>query len=419
MKKRTFIVLTFLLLLANAGIWLLMRPEFRAYLDPAFWRNLAQVGEVMRITHAYYADGDSVSFDDLRREALRDMVGTLDPFSRYLSEDEYADFQLEGQQQYVGVGVQVQDFDGVVTIMRVFPGSPAAEAGLQPGDAIVTVNDQSTEGETLNEVVSRIKGEQGTTVNLGIQRPSIETPLQLTVAREVVDLPTIDKAQVSEDGVGYIRINEFGTRTGEEFAQALQKLEGEGMQALILDLRDNPGGYLVTAVDVAGEFLEAGQLVTYTRGRGKGTNYEYYSTTPERAGHYPLAILINEASASAAEIVSGALQDWGRATVIGATSVGKGSVQSVIPLSDAQGVKLTTAKYYLPHGATIHEKGVAPDIAVPMDMETRRKLYLQEHRLPGMSREAFTEAHGFEPVQDAQLQRALEWVREQLNAAGL
>lgn len=406
-RKHIFTVLIVLLLLLNVGLWMGLVPRGQALFSWSYWRSLSRIGEVMRVVNTNYADEQRADYDQLRRDALKQMVGSLDRYSTYMTREDFERFEMDTNQQYVGIGVQVERMDSRVTIVRVFPGSPAEEAGMEAGDQIVAVGGEDTDQAGLEEVVTLLKGAPGTVQDVSLYRPLAGERFTVEVERRAVDLPSVTDVSLREDGIGSIQITQFGNRTGEEFREALERLEGQGMRGLILDLRGNPGGLLPAAVDVAGEFLEEGRLVTYTEGRMMGPHHELRSETPAREKQYPLAVLINRHSASASEIVAGALQDWGRAVIVGEPSVGKGSVQSIIEVSGGEAVKLTTARYFLPNGRTIAEVGVRPDVYVPMDSRVREKLFLQRSHLREMGEDAFRQEYGYTPLQDPQEEAAV------------
>ena len=288
--------------------------------------------------------------------------GLGDVYTTYYTEEEYKELQQTTSGTYYGIGVQVtQDPEsGYVKVTRVFKGSPAQEAGMRSGDIVTKVEDLDTSGTDLNVVVARIKGEEGDTVTLEIAREGESEPLVLEVERREVDMDTVEYRML-DDGVGYIELTEFDEVSYEQFMDAVDDLKGKGMTSLIVDIRDNPGGLLTTVVDLLDEFLPEGNIISIEYKDGRK---ETYDSDKDRSIDLPLAVLVNENSASASEIFAGALKDYGAGKIIGTQTFGKGIVQNIIPLSDGTAVKVTVARYYTPSGICIHGEGIAPDLKV-------------------------------------------------------
>jgi carboxyl-terminal processing protease len=335
---------------------------YRAWLAEPLASDPARAfDEVLRQVQANYVS--EVSQDDLMVSALRGMLDDLDDHSLFLDRRDFQDLQADTSGEFGGIGIELGLTDGYFTVIAPMDDTPAARAGLRAGDRIVAVDGASLKGEKLIDVVQRLRGAPGTEVALDIRRDG--TPTTVTVERAVIALASVD-ARLLEPGFGYVRISQFQSGTAAAFEEALADLErssGEnGLHGVILDLRDNPGGVLQASVAVADALLERGMIV-YTEGRLPSSRHTYRASAGDVLDAAPVVVLMNRGSASAAEIVAGALQDHGRATVMGSTSYGKGSVQSVMPVSGEQAIKLTTAYYFTPSGRSIHEAGIDPDVA--------------------------------------------------------
>ena len=296
--------------------------------------------------------------------AIRGMMSTLDPHSTFLSPEDFKELEVETSGIFSGIGIEITLKDGILTVVSPIEGTPADKAGLLPGDKILQIEEKSTKNMALNEAVRLIRGQKGTKVNLTILHEGSKEPTKYSIVREVIPIKSV-KSKMLEEGYGYVRISTFQEKTDEDLQSQLNKMEGNkgGIKGLILDLRNDPGGLLNEAVKVADEFLESG-LIVYTQGRIKEQNLKFYAHPNKFKHNYPLVVLVNEGSASASEIVAGALQDQKRAILLGTQTFGKGSVQTIIPLDDGAGIKLTTARYYTPNGRSIQAKGITPDILI-------------------------------------------------------
>ena len=380
------------------------------------YRHLRLFAQVLTRVSEDYVDGDKVSYKDLIYSALRGMLSSLDPHSEFMEPRKYQELKSDTEGKFGGVGIQIGLRDGILTVIAPIEDTPAFRAGVISGDQIIKIGDEDTEGFTPDDAVKRLRGKPGTEVSFTVHRPGTGEDLVITVTREeiavksVKDLKGGTKFALGKDGIGYVRIIQFGEHTSDELDRALEKLSNAGMKGLILDLRDNPGGLLDQAAKVCGKFLPPGTLVVSTEGRDPKERREFH--VPRLGHHYetPMVLLVNGGSASAAEIVSGCLQDLKRAVLVGERTFGKGSVQSIIPLQDGAALRLTTAKYYTPSHRVIHEKGITPDIIVPLTPEEISALMLK--RTPGAVETLPPERRrAVEAVRDLQLERARDLLR--------
>jgi carboxyl-terminal processing protease len=317
---------------------------------------------------------------DLIYGALRGMLSALDPHSQFMDPDTYNELKVDTEGKFGGLGIEITIQDGLLTIITPIEDSPAWKAGLKANDRIVKINNELTRDISLTDAVKKMRGKVGDPVSITVLRESEKKLIEFKLVRDIIKIQAIKNVKILEDGIGYVRIVEFRENTASELTNAVDKLKKTGMSGFILDLRNNPGGLLDTAVEVAEHFVEKGKLIVYTKGRKQTQNMEFMSTDARPVLDIPMVILINEGSASGSEIVAGALQDLKRAIIVGTKSFGKGSVQTIIPLSDGSALRLTTSKYYTPLGHVIHGKGVIPDIVVednaiiaPIDASDKKK----------------------------------------------
>jgi carboxyl-terminal processing protease len=330
------------------------------------WADARTLAEVLeRVKHDYV---NPVDDHQLLQAAIRGMVSSLDPYSAYLDGDEYDEVKISSSGQYSGVGIEVSMEDEEVVVVSPFEGSPAAQAGIRSGDIIATIDGVPVNTSSLADTIGRMRGKEGTSVKIGVLRQGSPEPLQFTLKRSRVELRSV-KAELLEPGMGYVRISQFSETTGDDLDAALKDLRkrnGSVLKGLVLDLRNNPGGVLEAAVSVSDTFLDSGVIVT-AKGRTPESKFEMDATPGDALNGAPIVVLVNGGSASAAEIVAGALKDNHRAKLMGRTTFGKGSVQTVIPLPGDRAVKLTTSLYYTPSGISINHRGIAPDIELPRD----------------------------------------------------
>ena len=334
--------------------------------------DLRTFAEVMdRIKAAYV---EPVSDKTLLENAIKGMLSNLDPHSAYLEPEAFAELQESTSGEFGGLGIEVGMEDGFVKVVSPIDDTPASKAGIQPGDLIVKIDGQPTKGLSMMEAVDKMRGKAGSKIELTLVRDG-GRPFDLTLTRAVIKVRSV-KSQMLEDGYGYLRISQFQVNTGEEVGKALTKLRQDNgnkkLRGLVMDLRNNPGGVLQAAVEVTDHFLKSG-LIVYTEGRLANSELRFNADPADASEGVPLVVLINGGSASASEIVAGALQDHKRAVLMGTDSFGKGSVQTVLPLNNDRALKLTTALYFTPNGRSIQAQGIVPDIEVARAKLTREQ----------------------------------------------
>jgi carboxyl-terminal processing protease len=344
--------------------------------------DLALIGGVIQLVqHDYVHPVDSATLTD---DALKGMLNRLDPHSDYMNEQEFRETQADIAGKFGGLGIQISSQNGVPKVIAPIDGTPADKAGMQPGDLIVAINGQSTQGMGLTKIVRLLRGDPGTKVTISVLRGN-KKPFDVTITRSIIQVASV-KSKLLANNVGYARITEFGEDTATDFKKAVDSLKQQsgGLKGFVLDLRNDPGGLLNAAVAIGGDFLGSGTVVSI-RGRNPDDDHVYKSSSAELLSNVPVVVLINGASASASEIVAGALQDRKRATIMGTQSFGKGSVQTVIPLNGHGALRLTTALYYTPSGRSIQGQGISPNVVVevPKDQQVEGGLLLRESQLQG------------------------------------
>jgi carboxyl-terminal processing protease len=414
MKRRLIYGLVMVALALNLAI------GARIYLGSALasdkqdtaYPNLELFANVLEKVRKEYVDGQNLTYHDLVYSSLKGMVGSLDPHSEFMDADDYRQLQNDTEGQFGGLGLVVSMRDSYVTVVAPMEGTPGFRAGILSGDRIIKIDGKSAEKMLLPEAVKLLRGEPGTQVKVTIQRPSSGLVKDFALTRAIIKMDMVKDINgkkefpLGDGKIGYVRITEFGFKAGEELEAALNKLKAEGMKALIIDLRWNPGGLLDEAVEVCGMFLPRSQMVVTTEGRDPNQN-----SVRRAEGHgdelngMPMVVLVNLGSASAAEIVTGCLQDLHRAIILGEKTFGKGSVQSIFPLDNGSALKLTTAKYYTPSHKVIHQHGITPDVEVPMTEEQEAAVLLK--RAPGgLESLSQTNRISVEHFHDVQLERA-------------
>jgi carboxyl-terminal processing protease len=349
-----------LVMMLFAGVLIGKSLEGRSIAAVETYDKLKVFAEVLSQLEKNYVE--PVDTTKLVDGALQGMVNTLDPHSAYMPPDVYREIQVDTKGEFGGLGIQIGMKENRLVVISPIEGTPADRAGVKAGDFISEIDGTTTKNMTLIDAVNKLRGPKGTKVILTLQREGQGKPIRVTLTRETIKIQSV-KSQMLDDHIGYIRLTQFQEQTSADLKQALKQLLAQGAQSLILDLRNNPGGLLTSAVEVSEQFLPKNKLVVSIRGRS-GAAEEYHANGESPVTNLPMIILVNAGSASASEIVSGALQDWGRAVILGTTTFGKGSVQTIIALSDGSGLRLTTAKYYTPKDRSIHGVGIVPDIVV-------------------------------------------------------
>jgi carboxyl-terminal processing protease len=359
----------------------------------ATYEQLRLFTEVLSIVQNQYVD--EVPPKELIYSAIKGTLRGLDPHSSFLDPDSYKEMQVETSGSFGGLGIEITLKDDILTVVAPIEATPAYRAGLHSGDRIVKIDGLVTKDMSLPDAVKRMRGKPGTKVTISIVREGWTEPKDFEITREQIRVHSVRTHDLG-NGVAYIRLRQFQEQTPHDLETALDKFSKNGMKALLLDLRNNPGGLLTAAVEVSEKFIADGNLVVYTEGRVRNQNMRFSAHAKKPLTTIPVVVLVNQGSASASEIVAGALQDWQRAKVVGTQTFGKGSVQTIIPLSDGSGLRLTTAKYFTPKGRSIHGKGITPDVVVEIPKEEQKK-----DRIPG--------ADPLEELKkDIQVQRALE-----------
>jgi carboxyl-terminal processing protease len=410
-------VLLWLLVVALVGVFAGVVMAKRLPFDSDAYEQLKVFTEVLSYVEANYVE--EIDPQKAIQGAIRGMLRTLDPHSSFMPPDVYREMQVETEGRFGGLGIEITIRNDVLTVVSPIEGTPAFRAGVQPGDQIIKVDGESTKDMSLVEAVKKLRGPEGSAVTISLFREGFTEPKDFTLTRAVIQIKSVRWTRMRDD-VGYIKLRSFHKTSTEELEHALQDLEEQRMGGLVLDLRNNPGGLLEQAISVADLFLEGGQLIVYTQGRLASQNMKGFSKNEGTHPNYPMVILINGGSASASEIVAGALKDLSRATVVGTQSFGKGSVQTIIPLSDGSGLRLTTAKYYTPKGTEIHGKGITPDVIVeqPQDDEqaaegeqkSEQKPEQKSEQKPLKSRRQI-DLPGDDLSDDPQLQKAVELLK--------
>jgi len=372
-------------------------------------RTTDYVRDVLQLVNQNYVDEPGSSYDKLAKSALHGMVESLDPHSEFLEAKAYTELEEELSGDFTGIGIQIEKRKGRVLIIAPIAGGPGERAGLQHGDELTGVDGRSFEkGISLDGVIDRLRGKPKSQVAIDVYRAAEAKRFQVTLTRELIKMPSVRGVEVLDGHTGYLQITEFSDHTADEFDHALDQLLKQDIDSLVIDLRNNPGGLLDAAVAVSNPFFKKNEIIVSTRGRKPADTDEYRAEGDGEPLTLPLAVLVNSGTASAAEVVTGALKDTHRAIVVGERTFGKGSVQSIFPLKNGEGVRLTTAKYYTPSGVSIHQKGIDPDVEVVLTAEEDSRLRVQQTRGDIADAAEFKERFGFAPIADKQLETALE-----------
>ena len=411
--KRHFLIRSFGLLvlgsLFSIGFYSLCAADQD---DDSGYNQIAIFAKAVQLIRQDYVDGNKTSYHDLITAALKGMLGSLDPHSQFMDQNDFRDMQEDTRSRFNGLGIEVAIKNGLPTVVTPMEDTPAARAGILSGDQILKINGASTERMDLQDVINHLRGAPGQKISMTLIRPSTKEVKDYSLERAEIRVQSVKGARLLDPEltgsfkIAYVRLIQFNEPTADELSKALDDLQKQGMQALILDLRNNPGGLLSSAVDVCGQILSPSTKVVSTQGRVASQQRDYSTSgLAKDRPHFPMAVLVNEGSASGAEIVCGALKDLHRAIVVGETTFGKGSVQNVMQLPDGSALRFTTAKYYTPSKQVIHGNGVTPNIRVPMSVEQERQLFVARSSSDTIRPE---EDKNFIRVMDPQMLRAID-----------
>ncbi len=342
------------------------REEKKADTKKDLYVQLELFGDALSIIRSDYVD--VVESQKLVYGALKGLLSNLDRYSQFLEPDDFKEIKVETRGEFGGIGIEINIRDGLLTIVRPLKDTPAEKAGVMAGDRIVRIGSETTKGISLNNAVKKLRGKPGTDVDVTIWREKDDKLYSFTITRQIIKIKSVKRAEIIEEKIGYIKLSEFQENTPKDLEKKMEELEQKGMDSLILDLRDNPGGLLNVSVAVAEKFLPGGNLIVSTKSRVKSQNMEFKASHSKPYVGFPLVVMVNRWSASASEIVAGAIQDNKRGPVLGTKTFGKGSVQTVIPLKDGSALRLTTASYFTPSGRSIREQGIMPDVIVEREI---------------------------------------------------
>jgi carboxyl-terminal processing protease len=418
-RKRIILTMILILTVASAGILIGRWTISAVGAEVNGYEELKVFTEAMSLVMKNYVE--EVKPKDLVYNSIKGMLSFLDPHSSFMTPEMYKEMQVDTKGEFGGLGIQIGIKDGMLTVIAPIEDTPAYRAGIKAGDKIIKINNEPTKDMGLHDAVAKMRGAPSTSVKLTILREGWKETKDFTITREIIKIKSV-KSKLLEDGIGYIKLNQFQEQTSSDLSNAIDKLTHEKMNSLILDIRNNPGGLLSSAVDVTSQFLSPGKLVVFIKDR-KGERIEYYSGKTESNYNGPMVVLVNQGSASASEIVAGALKDWNRAVIIGTQTFGKGSVQSVVPLSDGSALRLTTARYYTPKEISIQSTGITPDIVVKPEIKEGEKGHpvvrekdLERHLTNDEIEEKPKEPEEIIPVEieekdDVQLQRAIDLLK--------
>jgi carboxyl-terminal processing protease len=418
-KRRNILLFLFVLLIVSAGFVIGKLTISNVDADTNGYPELKIFTEALNIIKKNYVEETKPK--ELIYGAIKGMLNSLDPHSAFMTPEQYKEMQVDTKGEFGGIGIQIGIKEGILTVIAPIEDTPAYRAGIKAGDKIIKINNEITKDMSLNDAVSKMRGTPGTTVKLTILREGWKETKDFTITREIIKIKSV-KSKIIEDDIGYIRIVQFQEQTATDLSNEISKLSKSKISSLILDLRNNPGGLLNSAVDVASHFIKPDRLIVSVKDR-KGETVEYRSEqTNFNFYDIPMIVLVNQGSASASEIVAGALKDWNRAVIMGTQTFGKGSVQSVIPLGDGSAMRLTTARYYTPKGISIQATGISPDIVVKPEAKDSSKLrpvirekdlekHLKNGEQEGKEEEEETMPVEIDEKDDVQLQKAIDLLK--------
>jgi carboxyl-terminal processing protease len=420
MGKRILVMVVLVFTVASTGILIGRWTLNSVAAEISGYEELRVFSEAFSLVRKSYVEDAKPK--DLVYGAIKGMLSSLDPHSAFMNPEQYKEMQVDTKGEFGGLGIQIGVKDGMLTVIAPIEDTPAYRAGIKAGDKIIKINNEFTKDMGLQDAVSKMRGTPSTSVKITILREGWKETKDFSIVREIIKIKSV-KSKLMEDGIGYIKINQFQEQTASDLLGAIDSLSKQNITSLILDLRNNPGGLLNSAVDVSSEFLPPGKLVVFIKDR-KGEKIEYRSGSNKLNPAITMVVLVNQGSASASEIVAGALKDWNRAVVMGTQTFGKGSVQSVVPLSDGSALRLTTARYYTPKGISIQTTGITPDIIVKPEVKEGEKSRpairekdLERHLKNGIELEDKpAEPEDAIPVEvdekeDIQLQRAIDLLK--------
>ncbi|HHT9118263.1 MAG TPA: S41 family peptidase [Candidatus Hypogeohydataceae bacterium YC38] len=391
------------------------RPCLPEEKEEDYYRNYEELVKIVKLIQEKYIE--EVGLSELLTGAYRGMLEGLDPYSQFIDPEELEELRVETEGKFGGLGIEVVVRDGILTVITPIIDSPAFRAGVMVGDKIVKIEGKTTDNMSLREAIQRLRGKPGTPANITVIHHGETEPIDITIVRDIISVKSIRGTRIldGEKGIGYVALTNFQDNTAQEMDNTINNLLAKGMKSLILDLRFNPGGLLNVAIDVADRFLEEGVIVS-TQGRDEAQNSIHYAKRPETYPAFPLVVLVNNGSASASEIVAGAIKDLKRGLLVGTKTFGKGSVQSLVTVEEGHcALKLTTAKYYTPSGKSIHEIGVEPDVIVQLNPAETRQLHEYLAKINNIN--TFIEDDRQEDIYeqgefiDLQLQKAVEILR--------
>lgn len=418
-QKKIMLTVIFLCTLATAGIFVGSWTLYSVNADAEGYEELKVFSEALSIVRKNYVDEKTPK--DLIYGAIKGMISSLDPHSGFMTPEQYKEMQVDTKGEFGGLGIQIGIKEGMLTVIAPIDDTPAYRAGIKAGDKIIKINDEFTKDLSLQDAVTRMRGIPSTSVMITILREGWKETKDFTIVREIIKIKSV-KSKLLESGIGYLKVSQFQESTASDLSKALVKLKEEGMSSLILDLRNNPGGLLNSAVEVTSLFIPSNKMVVFIKDK-KGEKVEYLSEKADKDFSQQMIVIVNEGSASASEIVAGALKDWNRAVIIGTQTFGKGSVQSVIPLNDGSALRLTTSIYFTPKGTSIQTTGITPDIEVKPEIQEGEKVRpvirekdLKGHLLNGNGEENADEEEEIVPMEideekDIQLQRAIDLLK--------